>query len=203
MPTTCRCVSWASPVVSAPMMTLPSPYPVADEIAVVAYIDAHGGVYDYMIVTQGPLDGSRPPAIGQHAADQQVPARDPVRPADSQQQGGPVPTRGERRVAPRRRDLAGHSGSGGQPLSRRDCEAAFWRGGNFADEPHRDKLNFLHPICNLLRRPCVQPTHMAGMTGFARRTAQSGDLPRRSAFRSLRAVRDRFRSRSRAPRQGW
>lgn len=46
----------ASPVMSAPMMTLPSPYPVADEIAVVAYIDAHGGVYDYMIVTQGPLE---------------------------------------------------------------------------------------------------------------------------------------------------
>ena len=47
----------ASPVVSAPMMTLPSPYPVAGEIAVVAYIDAHGGVYDYLIATQGPLEG--------------------------------------------------------------------------------------------------------------------------------------------------
>ena len=47
----------ASPVVSAPMMTLPSPYPVAAEIAVVAYIDAHGGVYDYLIATQGPLEG--------------------------------------------------------------------------------------------------------------------------------------------------
>ena len=47
----------ASPVVSAPMMTLLSPYPVSDEIAVVAYIDSHGGVYDYMIVTQGTLEG--------------------------------------------------------------------------------------------------------------------------------------------------
>ena len=47
----------ARPVVSAPMMTLPSPYPVAEEIAVVAYIDTHGGVYDYLIATQGPLEG--------------------------------------------------------------------------------------------------------------------------------------------------
>ena len=47
----------ASPVVSAPMMTLASPYSVAGEIAVVAYIDAQGGVYDYLIATQVPLEG--------------------------------------------------------------------------------------------------------------------------------------------------
>ena len=38
--------------------------------------------------------------------------------------------------------------------------------GDFAGEPHSDKLNFLHPICNLLRRSCVQQTHMAGTTGL-------------------------------------
>ena len=71
----------ASPVVSAPMMTLPSPYPVADEIAVVAYIDAHGGVYGLRDRHAGAARGSRPPTTGQHAADQQVPARDSVRPS--------------------------------------------------------------------------------------------------------------------------
>ncbi len=47
----------ASPVVSAPIMTLPSPYPVAGNITVVAYIDAHGDVYDYLVASNEPLEG--------------------------------------------------------------------------------------------------------------------------------------------------
>lgn len=46
----------ATPVVKAPMMTLPSPYPVARDLIVLAYIDHRGGVYDYKVASSEPLD---------------------------------------------------------------------------------------------------------------------------------------------------
>ncbi len=44
------------PLVAAPMMALPSPYRVARDFTVIAYIDMHGGVYDYRVVSDEPLD---------------------------------------------------------------------------------------------------------------------------------------------------
>ena len=46
----------AMPLVAAPMMLLPSPYRVAQDFTVIAYIDIQGEVYDYRIVTDEPLD---------------------------------------------------------------------------------------------------------------------------------------------------
>ncbi len=46
----------ATPLVSAPAMALPSPYSVGRDFTVVAYIDLRGGVYDFRIVSDEPLD---------------------------------------------------------------------------------------------------------------------------------------------------
>ena len=46
----------AMPLVAAPMMLLPSPYRVAQDFTVIAYIDMQGGVYDYRVVSDEPLD---------------------------------------------------------------------------------------------------------------------------------------------------
>ncbi|MDE0126112.1 MAG: zf-HC2 domain-containing protein [Bryobacterales bacterium] len=46
----------AAPVVKAPVMTLPSPYPVSRDLIVLAYIDHRGGVYDYKVASSEPLD---------------------------------------------------------------------------------------------------------------------------------------------------
>ena len=46
----------ARPVVTAPVMTLPSPYPVSRDLIVVAYIDHRGNVYDYKVASNEPLD---------------------------------------------------------------------------------------------------------------------------------------------------
>ncbi len=46
----------ATPVVKAPVLTLPSPYPVSQDLIVVAYIDHRGGVYDYKVAGDEPLD---------------------------------------------------------------------------------------------------------------------------------------------------
>lgn len=46
----------ATPVVKAPVMTLPSPYPVSRDLIVVAFIDHRGGVYDYRVASDEPLD---------------------------------------------------------------------------------------------------------------------------------------------------
>ena len=46
----------ATPLVTAPAMALPSPYSVGRDFTVVAYIDMRGGVYDYRIVSDEPLD---------------------------------------------------------------------------------------------------------------------------------------------------
>ena len=47
----------AQPLVTAPFMTLPSPYPVARDYTVTAYIDERGGVYDFRVEYGGPLEG--------------------------------------------------------------------------------------------------------------------------------------------------
>ena len=46
----------ATPLVTAPALALPSPYRVARDFAVIAYIDMRGGVYDYRVVSEEPLD---------------------------------------------------------------------------------------------------------------------------------------------------
>ena len=46
----------ATPLVTAPAMVLPSPYPVVRDFTVVAYIDMRGGVYDYRILSDELLD---------------------------------------------------------------------------------------------------------------------------------------------------
>ena len=46
----------AAPVVKAPVMTLPSPYTVSRDLIVLAYIDRNGGVYDYKVSSDEPLD---------------------------------------------------------------------------------------------------------------------------------------------------
>ncbi len=46
----------AKPLVTAPFMTLPSPYPVARDYTVLAYIDDRGGVYDFRVAGGEPLD---------------------------------------------------------------------------------------------------------------------------------------------------
>ncbi len=47
----------AHPVVRAPEMTVPSPYPVSRDLIVLAYIDHRGAVYDYFIASDDALDG--------------------------------------------------------------------------------------------------------------------------------------------------
>ena len=44
------------PLVAAPMMLIPSPYQVAQDFTVIAYVDIEGGVYDYRVVSEEPLD---------------------------------------------------------------------------------------------------------------------------------------------------
>ncbi len=46
----------AQPVFTAPVMTLPSPFPVSRDLIVLAYIDHRGGVYDYWVASDEPLD---------------------------------------------------------------------------------------------------------------------------------------------------
>ena len=46
----------ATPVVTAPVMTLPSPYTVSGDLTILAYIDHRGGVYDYHVASDEPLD---------------------------------------------------------------------------------------------------------------------------------------------------
>ncbi len=46
----------AHPVVIAPEMTAPSPYPVSRDLIVLAYIDHRGVVYDYFVASDEPLD---------------------------------------------------------------------------------------------------------------------------------------------------
>lgn len=46
----------AEPLVTAPVMALPSPYPVGRDFTVLAYIDERGGVYDYRVAGGQPLD---------------------------------------------------------------------------------------------------------------------------------------------------
>lgn len=46
----------ATPVSKAPEMTLPSPFPVPEELVVLAYIDRRGTVYDYRVASDKPLD---------------------------------------------------------------------------------------------------------------------------------------------------
>lgn len=46
----------ATPLVAPPTMVLPSPYRVARNLTVIAYIDMEGGVYDYRVVNDEPLD---------------------------------------------------------------------------------------------------------------------------------------------------
>ena len=47
----------ARPLVTAPFMTLPSPYPVARDYTVLAYIDDRGGVYDFLVADGEPVEG--------------------------------------------------------------------------------------------------------------------------------------------------
>lgn len=46
----------ASPVWSAPAIAAPSPFPIAEDIAVVAFIDARGAVYDYLVAGAQAID---------------------------------------------------------------------------------------------------------------------------------------------------
>lgn len=46
----------ASPVSRAPKIRAPSPYPVAEDVTVVAHIDSRGVVYDYLIAGGPPID---------------------------------------------------------------------------------------------------------------------------------------------------
>ncbi len=47
----------AHPVVTAPEITVPSPYPVSRDLIVLAYIDRRGVVYDYFVASDESLDG--------------------------------------------------------------------------------------------------------------------------------------------------
>lgn len=46
----------AHPLATAPVMAMRSPYPVDHDFTVLVYIDMHGGVYDYEVASDEPLD---------------------------------------------------------------------------------------------------------------------------------------------------
>lgn len=46
----------AHPLATAPVMALRSPFPVDHDFTVLVYIDKHGGVYDYEVASDEPLD---------------------------------------------------------------------------------------------------------------------------------------------------